>query len=65
VLVDAGVPRAVREIWPVVVGADDRIVWSPGYAADEQALRAGRLAPAAQLRIIVHVPAEGHLDVVD
>lgn len=52
VLVDAGVPRAVREIWPVVTTADDRIVWSPGYAADDELLRAGRAAPASQLRVV-------------
>lgn len=51
VLVDAGVPRAVRELWPVVVAEDGRVVWIPGYAADESVLRAGRRAPAAQLRL--------------
>jgi tRNA(Ile)-lysidine synthase len=52
VLVDAGVPRAVREIWPVVTGADGRVVWSPGYAADDEVLRAGRGSAATQLRIV-------------
>ena len=65
VLVDAGVPRAVREIWPVVAGSDDRVIWSPGYAADEQVLRAGRTAPATQLRIVAPLPADGHLATVD
>ncbi len=65
VLVDAGVPRAVREIWPVVVDGDDRVVWSPGYAADDGVVRAGRLGPATQLRLVAHPPATGHLDVVD
>lgn len=51
VLVDAGVPRAVRDLWPVIVDDDDRPLWSPGYAADEATLRAGRRAPAAQLRV--------------
>ncbi len=65
VLVDAGVPRAVREIWPVVAGSDDRVVWSPGYAADDEVLRAGRLTPVTQLRVVASSPAVGHLDVVD
>ena len=51
VLVDAGVPRAVRELWPVVVADDGRVVWIPGYTADESVLRAGRRAPVAQLRL--------------
>lgn len=58
ILVDAGVPRAVREIWPVVTTADDRIVWSPGYAADDDLLRAGRAAPASQLRLVMRPPPE-------
>lgn len=52
VLVDAGVPRPVRELWPIVVDAADRVVWVPGYAADEALLRAGRRAPACQLRVV-------------
>ena len=51
VLVDAGVPRAVRELWPVLVAGDGRVLWVPGYAADEAVLRAGRAAPAVQLRV--------------
>lgn len=57
VLVDAGVPRAVRELWPVIVAADGRAVWVPGYAADEQVLRAGRQRPQAQLRVIAAAEA--------
>ena len=48
VLVDAGVPRPVRDLWPVVA-ADDRIVWVPGVAADVEVVRAGREAPRALL----------------
>ncbi|MEX0868614.1 MAG: tRNA lysidine(34) synthetase TilS, partial [Nitriliruptoraceae bacterium] len=50
VFVDAGVPRPVREIWPVVTTTDGRIVWVPGIVADEAMLRAGRAPPAVQLR---------------
>lgn len=56
VLVDAGAPRAVREIWPVVANEDGCVVWSPGYAADEDVLRAGRGSPASQLRVVVDSP---------
>ena len=52
VLVDAGVPRPVRDLWPVVVDATDRLVWVPGYAAADDLLRAGRTAPACQLRLV-------------
>lgn len=51
VFVDAGVPRAIREIWPIVVDDADAVAWVPGIAADETVLRAGRHAPAAQLRV--------------
>lgn len=51
VLVDAGVPRAIRELWPVIVRHDGRVLWVPGYAADDEVLRAGRRAPAGQLRL--------------
>ncbi len=53
VFVDAGVPRAVREIWPVVATTDGRVVWVPGIVADEALLRDGRATPAAQLRLSV------------
>jgi tRNA(Ile)-lysidine synthase len=51
VLVDAGVPRPVRELLPLVVAADGRVVWVPGFAADETVLRAGRRSPRSQLRL--------------
>lgn len=47
-LVDAGVPRAVRDLLPVVV-AGDRVVWVPGVIADTEVVDAGRLAPTALL----------------
>src|SRR5690606_24799449 len=47
-LVDAKVPRPVRDRWPLVV-AGDRVVWVPGVAADAEVLAAGRAAPAVQL----------------
>jgi tRNA(Ile)-lysidine synthase len=43
-LVDAGVPRPIRSLWPVVT-AGDRPVWIPGIAADAQLLEAGHRAP--------------------
>jgi tRNA(Ile)-lysidine synthase len=49
VLVDAALPRPVRELWPVVAGADGRIVWVPGVAADAEVARTGRAAPHALL----------------
>ncbi|WP_169786771.1 tRNA lysidine(34) synthetase TilS [Nitriliruptor alkaliphilus] len=47
-LVDAKVPRPVRDRWPLLV-ADGRVLWVPGVAADADALAAGRAAPAVQL----------------
>jgi tRNA(Ile)-lysidine synthase len=43
-LVDAGVPRPIRALWPVVTAAD-RPVWVPGIAADAEVLEAGRRDP--------------------
>jgi tRNA(Ile)-lysidine synthase len=48
VFVDAGVPRPVRDRWPVVVDGD-RVVWVPGLVADAGLLAAGRERPAALL----------------
>jgi tRNA(Ile)-lysidine synthase len=48
VLIDAGVPRAVRDRWPLVV-ADDRLVWVPGVAVDAELAAAGRRDPGLQL----------------
>jgi tRNA(Ile)-lysidine synthase len=54
-LVDLGVPLAVRQRWPVVA-AGDRVVWLPGLAADRDVLAAGRADPAA----LVTVEDAGH-----
>lgn len=35
VMADAGVPRALRDLLPVVVGDDDRVRWVPGLVVDE------------------------------
>jgi tRNA(Ile)-lysidine synthase len=51
VLVDARVPRPVRDLWPVVATGDHEVVWVPGLVADQRLLRAGRAAPVAQLRV--------------
>jgi tRNA(Ile)-lysidine synthase len=48
VLVDAGLPRPVRQLWPVVA-AEDRVVWVPGLAADATLLEAGERAPGVLL----------------
>jgi tRNA(Ile)-lysidine synthase len=50
VLVDAGVPRPVRDRWPLLV-AGDRVLWVPGVEVDGDVLGAGRAAPALQLVI--------------
>jgi tRNA(Ile)-lysidine synthase len=49
VLVDARVPRPVRERWPVLVTGDDRVVWIPGIEVDAALRTAGRAEPALQL----------------
>ncbi|HSK24755.1 MAG TPA: tRNA lysidine(34) synthetase TilS [Egicoccus sp.] len=48
VLVDAGLPRPVRDLWPIVA-VGDRVVWVPGIAADVETVQAGRAAPRALL----------------
>ena len=50
-LVDVGMPRPMRALWPVLVDADDQVVWVPGVAADEAVLRAGRRRPTALLAL--------------
>jgi tRNA(Ile)-lysidine synthase len=54
VFVDAGVPRAIRDLLPVVA-AGERVLWVPGIVADESLLDEGRRAPRAVLT--VRVPA--------
>lgn len=50
VFVDAGVPRPVRDLVPVVA-TEDRVLWVPGLAADDAALRTGRAIP--QLHLVI------------
>ena len=47
VLSEAGVPRALRDLLPVVVDADDRVVWVPGVVADAVV----HVATAASMRV--------------
>lgn len=50
---DAGVPRALRSLHPVVTTADgDRVLWVPGFAADHDALLAGQGLP--DVHLVVH-----------
>ncbi|MEX2504922.1 MAG: tRNA lysidine(34) synthetase TilS [Egicoccus sp.] len=50
VLVDVGLPRPVRDLWPVVADGD-RVIWVPGIAADVETVRDGRAAPRGLLVI--------------
>lgn len=50
VLVDAGVPRVLRDAVPVVASAD-RVLWIPGVAVAEDIVEAGRSRPAVHLAI--------------
>jgi tRNA(Ile)-lysidine synthase len=50
VLIDAGVPRPVRAVWPVVARGRS-IVWVPGIAVDRSVLVAGRQQPATTLAV--------------
>ncbi|MFP5308249.1 MAG: tRNA lysidine(34) synthetase TilS [Actinomycetes bacterium] len=51
VLVDAGVPRALRDVVPLVAVAD-RVLWVPGVAADAELEAAGRHDPAVHLVVV-------------
>ena len=51
VFVDAGVPRVVRSLLPVVT-MEGRAVWLPGLAADRDLLRDGRQQPGAVLHLV-------------
>lgn len=51
VLVDAGVPRQLRDLLPLVVHGE-RVLWVPGLAVDEGARRAGQAAPQAHLALV-------------
>lgn len=59
VLVDVGLPRPMRELWPVVVDAADRLVWVPGVAADAEVLAAGRARPAGLLALTRYLAGAG------
>jgi tRNA(Ile)-lysidine synthase len=48
VMVDAGVPRVVRDLVPVVA-LGDRLLWVPGLAVDAGAVAAGRDTPGMLL----------------
>lgn len=47
-LVDAGIPRAVRELVPVLA-AGERVLWVPGVSVDADLVEQGRRTPAAAL----------------
>jgi tRNA(Ile)-lysidine synthase len=47
-LVDVGVPRPIRSVWPIVT-AGDRPIWIPGIAVDAQVLAAGQRDPRVLL----------------
>ncbi|MDP8928513.1 MAG: tRNA lysidine(34) synthetase TilS [Actinomycetota bacterium] len=49
--VDAGIPRAVRDLVPVVV-LGERLLWVPGVAVDARAAAAGRVTPGLQLAVM-------------
>lgn len=55
-LVDAHVPRPVRERWPVVADADGRVIWVPGVVADVAVVAAGRAAPGLLLHLAAVTP---------
>jgi tRNA(Ile)-lysidine synthase len=48
-LADAGVPRPVRDRWPVLVDRDDQVRWVPGVTVDAEVAAVGRATPALQL----------------
>lgn len=50
VLVDAGVPRAVRDLVPVVA-AGEQVLWIPGIVVDADAAERGRRDPGVHLSV--------------
>ena len=50
VFVDAGVPRQLRDLVPLVA-LGERVLWVPGLAVDDEVRRAGQVAP--QLHLVV------------
>lgn len=57
VMVDAGVPRALRDLVPVVA-VGDRVLWVPGLAVDEAARQAGIHAPKVHLALTDQGPRD-------
>jgi tRNA(Ile)-lysidine synthase len=57
VLVDAGVPRLIRDLVPVVARGD-HVLWIPGITVDAEALSAGRTAPRLLLHLAPPVGAD-------
>lgn len=53
VLVDAGVPRVLRPLLPVVT-MRQRVIWVPGLVADRDVLRGGRAQPGVVLHLVPH-----------
>ncbi len=49
---DAGVPRGMRPLHPVVTDIAGRVLWVPGLAADHEALTAGYAQP--DVHLVVH-----------
>lgn len=49
-LIDLGVPRPVRDRWPVVA-VDEQVVWIPGVAADHELAERGRREPGLLLAV--------------
>jgi tRNA(Ile)-lysidine synthase len=49
VMAEAGVPRALRDLLPVVVGEDDGVRWVPGLVVDESVRAGSRAGSGARL----------------
>jgi hypothetical protein len=50
VFVDAGLPRPLRDLVPVVA-LGERVLWVPGFAVDEEVRQAGRAVPQVHLAV--------------
>lgn len=50
VLVDAGVPRCLRDVVPIVASGD-HVLWVPGLAVDVELQASGRSAPSVHLAV--------------
>lgn len=51
--VDARIPQALREGWPIIVAEGDRILWVPGLRLDERA----RVRPETRRLLVLRVQA--------